>query len=177
MDPQSTHTARHSSAAVHFCHVLVQSHMQMHKSFILDSALAKESTQTILFPWKYQSIENIKEFRMPFYLRTQICHLIICSKAEERQVPNQSCRFAEWLWVFVYLRMFFAGAWRKNGNPVTAFAHRSQYLVNIFIHCVNKSTVCLEEAEVTGRQLPPTEFWFGFHIKTVFTTGFTSTLE
>lgn len=174
MDPQSTHTARHSSAAVHFCHVLVQSHMQMHKSFILDSALAKASTQTILFPWKYQSIENIKEFRMPFYLRTQICHLIICSKAEERQVPNQSC------WMTLSVCLFadvFAGAWRKNGNPVTAFAHRSQYLVNIFIHCVNKSTVCLEEAEVTGRRLPPTEFWFVFHIKTVFTTGFTSVLE
>lgn len=43
----------HSTAAVHFCHVLVQSHMQMHKSFILDIALTKESTQTILFPWKY----------------------------------------------------------------------------------------------------------------------------
>lgn len=41
------------TAAVHFCHVLVQSHMQMHKSFILDSVLTKEPTQTILLPWKY----------------------------------------------------------------------------------------------------------------------------
>lgn len=45
----------------------------------------------------------------------------------------------------------FAGACSKNVNPVTAFAHWSQYLVNIFIHCVNKSTLCLVEAEVTGR--------------------------
>lgn len=33
------------------------------------------------------------------------------------------------------------------------------------------------EAEVTGRWLPPTGFWFGFHIERDFTMGFTSTLE
>lgn len=171
MDPQSTHTARYSTAAVHFCHVLVQSHMQMYKSFILDSALTKESTQTILFPWKYQAIENRKEFLMPFYLHRQERHLIICSKAEECQVPNHSCHFIEWLCVFVYLCVLClsAQAWSKNGNPVTDFAHSSQYLVNVFIHCVNKCTVCLVEVEVTGRWLPPTEFEFRFYIERVFT--------
>lgn len=83
--------------------------MQMHKSFILDSALTKESTHTILFPWIYQAIDNTKEFLILFYPHTQKRHLIICSSAEERQVPNHSCHFAEWLGVFVYLCAFLLG--------------------------------------------------------------------
>ncbi len=113
---------------------------------------------------KYKGISNA------IYLHTQIRHLIICSKEEQRQVPNHSCPCAEWLCLFVYLCMFVAAAWSKNGKPVTALL-MSQYLVNIFIHCVNKSTVCVVEAEVTGRQIPPTKFQFGFHIQTVFHYG------
>lgn len=74
------------------------------------------------------------------------------------------------------LFVVFAWVWSENGKPVTAFAHRSQYIVNIFIRCVSKSRVCLVEAEVTGRWLPPTEFWYGFYVKTDFTPGDTRAL-
>lgn len=93
--------------------------MQMHKSFIIDSALAKGSTQTILFPWKYQATENRNELLMLFffsffYPHAQKRHLIICSKAEERQVPNHSCHFAEWLRVCVR-RIFLLGRGGRMG--------------------------------------------------------------
>lgn len=82
-----------------------------------------------------------------------------------------------WMTVCLCTLYIFAGACNKNVNPVTAFAYWSQYLVNIFIHCVNKSALCLAEAEVTGRRLTPTQFGFGSHINRVFSTAFTSTLE
>lgn len=113
---------------------------------------------------------------MPHYQHTQKHHLIICSKAEEHQVCNHSCHYAEWLCVCL-LFVVFARAWSENGNPVTAFAHRSQYIVNIFIRRVSKSRVCLVEAEVTGWWLPPTEFWYGFYVKTDFTLGDTRALR
>lgn len=88
MDPPSTHIARHSAAALHFCHVLVQSHMQMHKSFIFDIALTKSLDKPFCslgnIPW----IENTKDFLMPFYQHKQKRQLIIFSKAEERQVND-----------------------------------------------------------------------------------------
>lgn len=94
------------TAAVHFCHVLVQSHMQMHKSFILDSVLTKEPTQTILLSWKYQGIENRKEFLMPFYLHTQRHHLIICSKAE-RAPSAQSLMSLYWMTLCLFVCCMF----------------------------------------------------------------------
>lgn len=141
--------------------------MQMHKSFILDSALAKESTQTILFPWKYQAIENTKEYLMPFYLHTQKRHLIICSKAEERHV------LMSLYWMTLRVCLFvcvFAGAWRKSGNPVRFCSQESIPCQHLYTLRVNKSTVWWEQNR-RGWWLPPTEFKFGFHIERAFTTG------
>ena len=53
VDPESTHAARHGTAAEHVCHVLIQSHMQMHKTFI--SIIADGSYTGRFVPFKISS--------------------------------------------------------------------------------------------------------------------------
>lgn len=49
-DAAFAHTARHSTAAAHFCHVLVQSDLQRHNSFISDTAAILDPAQAVWFP-------------------------------------------------------------------------------------------------------------------------------
>lgn len=166
MDPKSTHTAHHSTAAVHFCHVFVRSHMQMHKSFILNITLTKESTQTILFPWKYlpnRKYKGIPNVILLAWTATPINYLHSGWSAQSLMSPSPN----DCLLVDVFTEMC-----RKSGNPVSAFAHMSQYLVNIFTNCAKSAWWKQKWQDSRRHQLS-----FSFYAEKDFIFCFSRTLE